>query len=205
MKATRFLNFCILLVLPFYIHGQDTLVLCKKRDRNIEFKIPLNVYNVGLKFSNRKREKVIIKDFKDSTFTVGKWYYNSKDTVQKNQITAYWKSYKRSKEKKYPEYSEILKYNAIFFPHEEDIISKEVNVIVVPNCCRTETQKFNKAMNIITLTSAVGLLTTIFTDNMQLVAGTAAFTLTAWSVDLITSRKKINLRKKWDVKKVIGA
>lgn len=189
-------------------HAQDTLVFCRKNDPNKEFKLPLGVYEVRLKPKGHKVIKALVVGMKDSCL-VYKKLKNDKATrklvkEKEKELNTYVRKLDLSNEQfdSLIDLTEIA-MSEIRYPLEEKMRIEQISKIKIDNKDRPEKKKLMKTAQAVLLISLPAFfISPLFVPPTAMVVLLGVL-VAEIPVFVILETKRLNLKKKWMIKKLI--
>jgi hypothetical protein len=197
----------LFLLLSSSVFAQDTLTLVNKKDSTVEYKLPLNRYNIKIKPYHSKQFFARIVGFTDSTITYRQYKIDrsTKDSIRNYYENFYARGLANKLTLKQIDSAKFYINDTIFeIRHSlaKDLSYDKIKLLKINNHDRPEMQKAIKTVGTIALVSglASAILSLREVKDVDAAAGIAyGITLTSFIVYLNLESKSLCL-KKWKVK-----
>jgi len=175
-------------------YSQDTLVFCKKNDSTEQFKIPLSSYDVVIHSKKHYPVDAIITAYNDTSMTVRIRTNARKDSIQ----DAVWRDRALTMSQK------RQKLMWIEFSQEQNISLSDITGIDIHNSKRREKRRMMKVVNTIGMASLAAVILVPLTLSLPAFIITEVCAVVEGTFISIISSKHLNLKKKWEIKRLKG-
>jgi hypothetical protein len=210
----------VLLLIIFYVflpdhasglNGGDTLVFVRGKKPSAEFRLPLNAYPVYIKMQKQRKIYCIISSRTDTTLVIREFHTNKKVRKRKRAVMdSLWhkydeKSWSKENTMRQMAVTDSL-LNLLDFSVKEELNIRSIRYIKIYNGYRPEKKKliaFSEMNSAAALTAffILPVLTLVNPVFVVLVYIAAGYLLLSGIFSLIVENKKIDLKRKWKIKK----
>jgi hypothetical protein len=178
----------------FHKYSQDTIVFQKKKNKNKQFKLPLNDYSVFIKQKNEKKKEVIITGYTDTTFIVKIYSFEKSEQKTKNEALA--KIYLDTSltDTRIDSLTKLLMYSI-----QDTISISKIEKLIIPNRKRVEMKRIFNIMEWSAVTwLLVGIPAIAVFKSTPYIISLCVGGIVIVTVSLITENKVIKFDK-WEV------
>lgn len=179
----------------FHNYSQDTIVFQKKKDKNKQFKLPLNDYPVLVKQTNEKRKQVIITNYTDSTLIVKTYSFKKGDErkIKKDRLATIYSDTTLTAN----EIDSLTKL--VFYSIQDTITISQIDKLIISNRNRKEMKQILNTTEWSAVTwLLVGIPAMALFKSVAYFVTWSAVGITIVVVSIITENKKINFDK-WEI------